>query len=97
MGKKKTFLAGHVGVDAGLVMIGDPGYIIEPSGQQGQMGWDEFVAKTIGDDRQPDVASEPLGKFLGIVMPSGQGDGIYPVYITLGDDGRPEAAMIVFK
>jgi hypothetical protein len=103
MGKKKTFLAGHVNVDAGLIYIGDPGSVVEPSGPPEEIpDWDEFVDRILGEDYKaegeiPNVAKEPLGQGSGIVIPSGYGDGIYPVYVTLGDDGRPEAAMIVFK
>lgn len=106
MGKKKTFLAGHVGVDAGLIMIGDPGYVVEPSGEDLDLSWDEFVERVFDKDETrrrpadgeiPDVATEPLGRLQGIVIPSGYGDGIYPVYVTLADDGTPESATIVFN
>ena len=100
MAKRKTFLAGYAGVDAGMIMIGDPGYVVEG----GEVpSWDEFIDRVMGEDRKPafeseipDVATEPLGKYGGIVIPSGYGDGIYPVYVRLAEDGTPESATIVF-
>jgi hypothetical protein len=102
MPKKKTFLAGHAGVDAGLILIGDPGYVIEPSGDaELEGGWDEFVSRVFDGEYKaegevPDVATEPLGTRSGIVIKT-PGDGIYPVYVTLDASGQPESATIVFN
>ena len=110
MGKKKTFLAGFAGVDSGTIYIGDPGYIIDAKsedstpGNPEPMGWDEFVSNfQDGEHHAADgeapagTVHEPIGKFSGIAFNSGHGDGLYPVYITLADDGSIEAAMISFK
>lgn len=100
MGKKKTFLVGHIGVDSGLVFIGDPGTILSEDAPD----WDEFLG--ILDDKEQTtpaldgapiaLAMEPLGPQGGLVFPSGVGDGIYPVYITLANDGKVESAFITF-
>jgi hypothetical protein len=78
-----------------------------PEGEEpGPLDWDNFmyllddVEHQKGEpmDGAPEVlALEVLGKGQGLVFPAGQGDGIYPVYITLDNGGRPEAAYISFK
>lgn len=77
-----------------------------PEGEEpGPLDWDNFMylmdglekrTEALDGAREP-LAVEPLGKGQGLVFPAGTGDGIYPVYITLGDDGRVEAAMILFN
>jgi hypothetical protein len=99
MGKKKTFIAGQVYVDTGQLYIGDPMYVVAP--EEGQPSWDEFTKRVTGgqhqaDGEQPEVASEPFGKGGGIVIPSGVGDGIYPVHITIENDGHISSAFILF-
>ena len=84
-----------------------PAKNFNPDGEEeGPLDWDNFMyllddvehQKGAPLDGAPEVlALEVLGKGQGLVFPAGHGDGIYPVYITLGNDGRPEAAMIVFK
>jgi hypothetical protein len=77
-----------------------------PEGEEpGPLDWDNFIylmdgleKRTPALDGAPQaLALEPLGEGQGLVFPAGHGDGIYPVYITLGDDGRPEMAAIIFK
>lgn len=105
MAKKKTFLAGHVYVDSGTVYIGDPGSIIVDNDLPDAPDWDDFC-EAINDgkhnaadgDAPEGVATEPLGKGKGITFKSGMGDGIYPVHITLADDGKTvESAFIIFQ
>lgn len=107
MGKKKTFYVGDCYVDSGRIYIGDPAYITDASLYKAQPPSGEafndlqeaaVAAKPEPLDGAKDVlALEPLGKGMGLVFQSGHGDGIYPVYITLGDDGRPESAFISFR
>lgn len=104
MGKKKTFLAGNVYVDSGMIYIGDPGSIIVDNDLPDAPDWDDFCEAAFDEkhnatdgDAPEGKAKEPLGKGKGIVMASGYGDGIYPVYLTLADDGTVESAYIIFK
>lgn len=105
MPKKKTFYVGDCYVDSGRIWIGDPAYILDGSHYESgtpnveEIGYKEDDAEHAQPalDGAPQVlAVDPLGKGLGLIFPSGQGDGIYPVYIRLGDDGRVEAAYITF-
>jgi len=111
MGKKKTFLAGRAMVDSGTIYIGDPGYIMEatsedatPDNPAEPMGWDEFCSnfqdgahQAADGDAPAGIVHEPLGKGMGVAFYSGHGDGIYPVFVTLADDGTVESAFISFK
>jgi hypothetical protein len=76
-----------------------------PDGEEeGPLDWDNFMYLMDGlekrtpalDGASEPLALEPLGEGQGLVFPAGVGDGIYPVYIRLGDDGRVEAAYITF-
>lgn len=106
MGRKKNFYVGDVYVDSGRIWIGDPAYILDPKnwGEEAPSPEAMFYKEDDAERSHPPaldgapqvLALEPLGKGLGLIFPSGWGDGIYPVYITLGDDGRPEAAYISF-
>lgn len=99
----KKVLIGHVGVDSGQLIVMDPGYIdgawykqdyidtraIEmPDGIES----DELGYNTVchAKDFQPYAAHLfPLGhEGLAVSFNSGYGDGCYPVYGYLNDEGR---------
>lgn len=91
-------LAGHFGVDAGIVWIGDPCYILHKEKEKlpDTLGkdWGDFCNK-LGDEittfgYRPD---HPEG--LGVVVQTGYGDGLYPVYVHR-DDGVIAAIFIDF-
>lgn len=75
-------LIGKFGVDAGLVWIGDPCYILHKEGDQKPQDigedWDDFC-KILDDKVYYDFNS------LGVVASTGYGDGIYPVYARFMD------------
>ena len=83
---------GHVGVDAGMLIMGDPCYLIDSD--LGKMPWADFLAKYTplenanGDAlhvwRVPYPEQTPAGKqpdrlSRAVVVGSGYGDGLYPV------------------
>lgn len=93
--------------DPGAIIPDDrtPPKNFNPEGEEpGPLNWDNFLYRmddleqtTPALDGAPQaLAMEPLGEGQGLVFPAGVGDGIYPVYIRLGDDGRVEAAYITF-
>ena len=94
-------LAGHIGVDSGQIMIGDPCYLDEwetnkgeewnPEGKEGQYSYQGVSATTIKD------AYGQIGGGLAVAMSSGYGDGQYPVYVQLNEDGRVVMAVIDFN
>jgi hypothetical protein len=86
----KRVLAGHVDVDAGLIWIGDPCYVLGDDASSRVHSWSDFCEKIwaqgMGNSGESDFAS-PLGAGVGIVTHSGFGDGSYPVYVTTSDEG----------
>lgn len=95
---------GEVGVDAGLLWLGDPCYFLDTRG-----GAVTFVEQTIGARYSDD---ELYGKFCdalgneqptvksfgpaGAAISTGYGDGVYPVEIRRGDDGRVMEVRVRF-
>jgi hypothetical protein len=99
----KLVLAGTFGVDSGQAMIGDPCYLDtwQPwnseemnfedhnlvQGEYGYLGaCNATLTKGYGT----------LGAANAVVMSTGYGDGLYPVYVKLTDDGRVAMAVIDF-
>jgi hypothetical protein len=88
--RSRIELIGEIGVDAGLVYIGDPCYVIGT--ELGAMNWDQFVDehKIIED---PAKLAHQIDQLTAVVAQSGGGDGIYPVYARIRD-GRILSIMI---
>ena len=99
-------LVGYVGVDSDQMMLGDPCYFDE-------WGGGDFTSA--GEDAPPNGAFDydgacratlaeakagVLGNGMSIVCRSGFGDGQYPVYIEISDEGdwgqRVKSMTIVF-
>ena len=74
-------LIGHIGVDSGTVMVGDPCY-----GSNEAPG--ALMEKIIASAQAGDAISTPRGDLLGIVVPTAYGDGVYPVFARRSADGR---------
>jgi hypothetical protein len=93
MAKAKRDLIGRVGVDSGLMYIGDPCYVIDKP--LGQMDWGEFLNMMYGG-RDPDVGlTWIIENGTAIVSSTGYGDGEYPVYAEY-KDGRVARIIIDF-
>jgi len=87
-------LVGHVGVDSGTMYIGDPCYVIDT--KLGAMTWEAFCTTyRLPSDVPMPVEDLGGGRSLGLVSPTGYGDGVYPVYATI-IDGRVMALTIDF-
>jgi hypothetical protein len=94
-------LAGHIGVDSGQIMIGDPCYLDgwdnnvgeewNPEGKEGQYCYQGVSATTIRDNYGQ------IGGGLAVAMSTGYGDGQYPVYVQLDSEGRVVLAVIDFN
>jgi hypothetical protein len=94
-------LIGEIGVDAGLCWIGDPSYILHTEHPPKATGksWDEFCEILRADDQYPTCKQfcYDLGHAgLGIVVSTGYGDGVYPVYADFNDEGRIAKVWIEF-
>ena len=93
-------LAGHFAVDSGQAMVGDPCYIdnwdtnkndewnIE--GKVGQYSYHGASATTLAN------SYGELGIGSAVVFNTGYGDGLYPVYVQINDDGRVSKVVIDF-
>ncbi len=98
---KDLILAGHFSVDSGQAMVGDPCYIdnwdtnkndewnIE--GKVGQYSYHGASATTLAN------SYGELGNGTAVVFNTGYGDGVYPVYVQINDDGRVSKVVIDFE
>lgn len=80
---------GNVWVDAGLVWIGDPCYVLGGDASNGVKTWEEFCTKLDEAGRHDSastVYTAPLGEGIGFAVDSGYGDGSYPVTLELVED-----------
>ena len=82
----------EVYVDAGLIWIGDPCYIMGDDATNRVTDWMDFCDKL---DNNSGV-STPLGHGTGVAVSSGYGDGCYPVDIEYNSEGRPSKVTITF-
>ena len=90
---------GSVGVDSGLMYVGDPCYIVgaDSTIMRKTPTWDEFYKAYLDhDDRVSIVAPVTAEASLGIAVSSGYGDGVYPVYADFGADGVIRRLTIEF-
>lgn len=96
---------GQVGVDAGMVMVGDPCYLDKFTDHE----YDDKKVETQMAKRRYDYSysgacaatlSEEKAGQLGIgdavAVSSGYGDGVYPVYAHYNHEGRIERLEVVF-
>jgi hypothetical protein len=66
---------GEIGVDAGIVMVGDPCYRYD-NPTPAANDWSSFCAEL---SHNSGIAGEPLGEGNGFVVHTTYGDGTYPV------------------
>lgn len=92
---------GEIGIDAGLCWIGDPCYILHADRMPKAIGnsWEAFC-NILDEDGQYPVRKQfnyDLGHAgLGMVVSTGYGDGVYPVYAEFNDEGRIAKVTIEF-
>lgn len=88
---------GEIGVDAGFVMVGDPCYVTM-DGDEGKnhpvQNWPRFCKNLREDVTQLNYRHGHAG--LGVVVSSGYGDGMYPVYIQKNKEGRVAKLVVEF-
>jgi hypothetical protein len=70
-------------VDAGMIWVGDPCYVFGSGASHNPGEWSEFCDKLPHDNS----ICEPLGKGVGVAIPSGYGDGEYTVDVEYSDEG----------
>ena len=103
MKTKGMTLIGHFAVDSGQAMVGDPCYLDD---------WEPWNDKVDNFDKHVEKAGEygylgacgltlkegygELGLANAVVFSTGYGDGLYPVYAELNEDGRVAKVVIEF-
>jgi hypothetical protein len=100
LNREEWTLVGHIGVDAGLCWIGDPCYILHTSeykdGKEVPTPLPESLGKDWADfcnllgESYPTMKSFPYAKGhegLGVCVSTGFGDGSYPVYARITNEG----------
>jgi hypothetical protein len=104
MNTKNMVLIGQFCVDSGQAMVGDPCYLddwepwngnAEPfdnhKTKAGQYGYLGACGLTLNE------GYGTLGNGSGVVFSTGYGDGVYPVYADINEDGRIVKVTIVFE
>ena len=99
----KTKLAGHCGVDSGQIIIIDPCYAFDdnytgtsspPTGGNYDAICRVSLADMFGEFPLP---ANGYSQGVGVVTSSGYGDGNYPVFVDVNDDGRVVELRIHFN
>jgi hypothetical protein len=94
--------AGSIAVDSGQAMVGDPCYLdnwepwangtpFEHEKHAGEYGYLGASGRTLAD------TFGQLGSADAVVFSTGYGDGLYPVFVQLDEDGRVMKVVIDFE
>lgn len=84
---------GTCGVDAGLIWIGDPCYVVAQDSTHVFKSWDKFC-------KQHDKLNKKgvaVFDVTGIALQTADGDGEYPVYVKRDSNGSIIEAKIMFR
>jgi hypothetical protein len=94
-------LAGSIAIDSGQAMVGDPCYLDEwdtnkndewnLEGKVGEYSYQGASATTLAN------SYGQLGFATAVVFNTGYGDGLYPVYVQMNDEGRVSKIVIDFE
>lgn len=99
MNNENWIQVGEIGVDAGLVWVGDPCYCVTPdANNHPAKTWSEFcdLYKGHADQIAKQFNYSAGHEGLGVTVQSGYGDGIYPVLIRKNAEGRVMEVKVVF-
>lgn len=96
--KLRKVQVGYIGVDAGLVWVGDPCYILHRAKRDldSALGksWIEFVDKI--QPASPGPVLKEVGRGIACVVSSGAGDGNYPVFAFLTEANEVHRLVVEF-
>lgn len=92
--KDKWQEAGVVSVDAGLILLGDPCYWMNKEDYEKEILSSQSFAELEKQTRQIKHKKGHIGR--GVLVSSGYGDGVYPVYVKHNKEGRISEVKIVF-
>ena len=92
----ETVQIGVIGVDAGLCFIGDPCYVLHtPPPKAIGNSWDGFW-RMLDSSRTGQLNFDAGHAGLGVIVRTGIGDGLYPVYATFDESGLVSSVTIKF-
>ena len=93
-------LAGSIAIDSGQAMVGDPCYLDDWDTNKG----DEWnLEGKVGQYSYQGASATTLANNYGelgnsaVVFSTGYGDGLYPVYVQINEDGRVSKVVIDFE
>lgn len=96
-------LIGEFSVDSGQAMVGDPCYLEEWKNWNSEKDNFEDHKNKVGEYGYLGACNATLGKGFGelgqntaVVFSTGYGDGLYPVYANITEDGRVGMIVIDF-
>ena len=91
---------GEIGVDSGLCWIGDPCYVLHKKKLPTTLGknWNEFcdLLHADGSFQHKAFGYQAGHDGLGVCVATGYGDGAYPVYAVINEEGRVTSVRIDF-
>ena len=94
-------MIGSISVDSGQAMVGDPCYL---DGWKTNEGEEWNLAGKVGDYSYQGASATTIENAYGelgigtaVVFNTGYGDGYYPVYVQMNDDGRISKVVIDFE
>lgn len=76
-------LVGHVGIDTAMLVLCDPINL-------------GVMPTAIEPIRKGEADHVRIMNGNGVVVSTGQGDGVYPVYVEIADDGRIASVTVRF-
>ena len=91
---KQTVQVGVVGVDAGICWLGDPSYFLQHF-KPTAVAWD-VVCDSLESSSTGQLNFDAGHAGLAVVVRTGIGDGLYPVYATFDEEGLVTAVTIKF-
>jgi hypothetical protein len=83
---------GEVGVDTGMIWIGDPCYVVSKDASHVWSSWKKFLLDLFK------IENKGVANFgnIGVAISSGYGDGRYEVFVKREDGVMKEAKIVFF-
>ena len=93
--KSTKKLIGKIGVDAGMVWVGDPCYILpDDDSVEPEITW-ERLRSSMGNKSHASLNYQLGHEGVGVCVSSGHGDGEYSVYADI-QDGIVHSVQVIF-
>lgn len=99
----KQVKVGTIFVDAGVCYLGDPCYVMAKGcSSRFEEDWNSFCKEVLFKGESPHSTGNfnfdwKPGKGLAVIVPTGYGDGEYPVYVEVNNEGRVMSVTVRFE